>query len=1393
MRVTRKHILLLLFLLPACLKGFSQQGQLQFTHLDVNDGLSHNQVNCILKDNKGFLWFGTMSGLDRYDGYSFKVFRHDVKDTTSLSDDYIKSIFKLPDNKLWVNTRNGSDVYNPLTETFDRNSGAYLRSLHLPGQDVSKIVEGKDGNYWFIFSGLGLFRFDTHSKNTIHVGTQAGNNSSIADDNIADAGFDSAGNLWIIHNNGKLEELNPHDLRIIYRSDTLFNLIKADSQQYDLYIDRQNDLWIYATGTGSGVYYFNPLSHQLLHFTKESSRNRLNNDVVYGITQDEKGIIWIGTDHGGINLINKKDFSVGYLMHNPEDPGSLAQNSVYALYKDNAGIIWVGTYKKGISYYNEIFDRFPLYSHDPNNIHSLPYSDVNRFLEDKSGNLWIGTNGGGLIYFDRKNNTYKQYLHQKHNANSLCNNVIVGLYLDKNNKLWIGTYMGGLDHFDGKTFTHYHHINGDTTSLSNNSVWDIFEDTNNNLWIATLGGGLERFDERTKKFIHVLGKADGSTQLSYVSVVTEDKSGNLWIGTAGGVEVMNLLTGKVTNYNYIPNDPNSLSNDNVNTIYQDSRGWIWIGTREGLNYFDPVTKEFHALYIKDGLPDNTILTILEDEQHHLWLGTPNGLSRLTMTENRQQYKFFFTNYDESDGLQGREFNDKSAFKTREGSLIFGGANGFNLFNPSLITVNKNAAPIVFTDLQIFNKSISIGEKIRRHVILTESITETKSFTLPYGANDFSIVFAALGYNHPDKSISAGGQSRYGYKLEGFNTNWIYTNGNAHKATYTNLDPGKYTFRVRASNNDGIWGSQEASIQVIVLPPFWKTIWAYILYVMVIIGILYMARRLLLYRARMNFQMEHQQREAERMHELDMMKIRFFTNISHEFRTPLTLILTPLERMMNQVEEGNLKKQLQLIQRNAKRLLHLVNQLLDFRKLEVQEVRLNPAEKDIIKFIKEIVYSFSDIAEKKNIHFTLETTLEMLLMRFDSDKMERIFFNLLSNAFKFTPEYGSITVSLDVEKPQVENRHDLTFFRIRVEDTGIGIPSEKQGKIFERFFQHDPPPSLVNPGSGIGLAITKEFVRLHHGTIGVESEPGKGSCFTILLPVEAGPSGIMVQDEVKKVTSIPLIAQMKTAPDLKTSRKRYTILLVEDNEDFRFYLKDNLSLYFNMLEAPDGKKGWEEVLSHKPDLIVSDILMPVMDGIELSKRLKNDPRTALIPVILLTARGSEEQRLEGYKTGANDYMVKPFNFEILLARIRNLLAERKQHQKKDVPKVEIGSTGSGIHSFDEKFLEDASAIVEKNISNPDFSVEELSRLLYVSRVTLYKKIVSVTGKTPVEYIRIIRLKQAAGLLQKGMNVSQAAYETGFNNPKYFTKYFKEEFGMLPSEFAKQKKNKEGISD
>jgi signal transduction histidine kinase/DNA-binding response OmpR family regulator/streptogramin lyase len=1094
--------------------------------------------------------------------------------------------------------------------------------------------------------------------------------------------------------------------------------------------------------------------------------------------QDNNDDIWISTDHGGINVLDKNTHTIRYILNNINDRKSLSENSITSAYKDNAGIIWVGTYKQGISYYHADIIKFPLFRHIPSVAGSLQYDDTNDFAEDAKGNIWIGSNGGGLIYYDRASGKFTQYVHHADNPNSLCNDVIVCLYMDRRQRLWIGTYFGGLDCYDGKQFVHYRHNLADSNSIADDRVYEILEDSNNNLWIGTLSAGLDRLDRDKNIFHHYKGYAPNSIHAYYISELMEDRDGNIWVGSANGIDVLDKKTGHFVYYSNFTNNPKGISNNNIISLLQDSRGLVWAGTSDGLNVFDKQNNSFKSFRIENGLPGNTILTILEDKQQRLWVSTPNGLSCIQVhqkNEDVNELTISCKNYDELDGLQGIAFNENAALKTHKGELVFGGANGFNLFDPETILPDKNIPSVVLTDLQVFNKSVGIGEKIDGRIVLPQAISQTDAVTLKYNEDVVSFEFAALNFLHPEKN-------KYAYKLESFNKDWIFTDGKTRKANYTNLDPGNYTFYVKAANSDGVWNAKAVALQIKILPPFWKTPVAYLLYLAFITAVLWFGRRIILQRARMRFEIEQQKQEAQRMHELDMLKIRFFTNVSHEFRTPLSLILSPMDKIIREAKDSSQRKQLQLVHRNARRLLNLVNQLLDFRKMEVQELRLNPAQGDIIKFIRDICQSFTDIAEKKNIQFSCYATVESLLMPFDFDKLERILFNLLSNAFKFTGENGKVAVQLQME---MENNRQL--LAIKVIDTGIGISKEKQEKIFERFFQNDIPGSMVNQGSGIGLSITKEFVKLHNGTVWVESEPGKGSCFTVSLPViempaiTAGqePAGLEADPEAEIKPMVPEKAVL--------NGKKPTLLIVEDNEDFLFYLKDNLREQFNILEAENGKTGWQKALGDHPDLVVADISMPEMNGIELCKKIKKDQRTSHIPVILLTALAGEEQQIKGLETGANDYMTKPFNFEILLSRVKNILDEQSRLRKTFQKQVDVKPADITVASPDEQFIFHAMEIVEKNISNPDFSVEDMSRHLFMSRVTLYKKLLALTGKTPIEFIRSFRLKRAAQLLEKSqLTISEVAYEVGFNSPKSFSKYFKTEFNLSPSSYPKGKK-------
>lgn len=1371
-----KRCVVLTFLFVVCLNliGLSQSNQYQFLHLDIHKGLSHNEVNCIFKDKKGFMWIGTMSGLNRYDGYKFKIFKHDLRDTTTINDDYIANILEGPGEKLWIQTRTGFNVYDPLTETFNRNIQPLLTAIGVKDISLKDIRKDKKGNYWFLSELSGLYKYS--NGKALHLVTVKSTDAAITA--IAET---STGNLWLIRNNGTLELLDGRTNKIITRIDSYAKTVK-EKGDLRLFVDAQDKLWIYNYSVPKGVVYLNPKTQVMLSINKDSGAIRLNTNLVNGIVQDHKGIIWVATDHGGVNLIDKKNFNIRYLLNKEDDSKTIGQNSIITIYKDRDNIIWTGTFKKGISYYHENIIQFPLYKRRQSDKNSLCYDDVNRFVEDAKGNIWIGTNGGGLIYFNRKTGKFTQYLHNPASPNSLSNDVIVGMCIDHEQKLWIGTYYGGLDCFDGNRFIHYRHNEADPTSISDDRVWEIMEDSQKRLWVGTLSGGLDLLDRKTNRFSHFNRDTPNAIKSNYISSLLEDNEGNIWIGTSEGFDVLDKRSGRFMHYSHAENDFESLSNNNIITFLKDASERIWVATREGLNVFNLNRKKLATLDDRTGLPSSTIVGILEDKSRNIWVSTPNGIARIAVNGNEQQgLTFDVKTYDEQDGLQGRAFNERSAMRTSSGELIFGGANGFNLFNPSTISSTSNTAPILLTDFQVFNKSVTVGSKINGKILLKKSISETDEIVLKHSDNVFSLEFAALNFTHPDKI-------KYSYMLEGFDKDWLTTDGETRKATYTNLDPGSYVFRVKTSANNGKGHEKEFSLKIEVLPPFWRTPLAYFCYALLLFGVLFFIRRRGIQKLKLKFKIEQERQQAQRMHELDMMKIKFFTNVSHEFRTPLSLILAPLDKMLKHTNNQDEIIQLQMISRNAKRLLNMVNQLLDFRKMEVHEHKLYPKRGDIIRFIKELSYSFTDMADKKHISFLFSSDIQSLTTDFDHDKVERILFNLLSNAFKFTPENGNISVKAKLK--HTDNDSSGAILEIIVEDSGIGIEADKQQRIFEQFFQNETPGSIVNQGSGIGLSITKEFVRLHNGIISVESEPGKGSSFIVELPVKVAELQTLTEgsDEFE-VSYNPTERQPEPVITDKITKKA-TLLIVEDNDDFRFYLKDNLKQYFIIIEAANGKEGWQKALSQHPDLVVSDISMPEMNGTELCSKIKQDKRTTHIPVILLTALVGEEQVLKGLETGASDYMTKPFNFQVLLSKIRNLLYQQESLRKTFRKQIEVKPGEIIVESADEKFLQQVMLVIEKNISNSEFSVEELSAEVNMSRVALYKKVLTLTGKTPVEFIKSIRLNRAAQLLEKSqLTISEIAYEVGFTNPKYFTKTFKSEYGILPSAYANKHQSEE----
>lgn len=1359
-----------LFFLGACLARQSGGSPHNFGHIDYSVGLSHNHVLCFAKDNKGFLWIGTRSGLNRYDGYDFKTFKHVQSDSSSLPDNAVESIVKDQLGRFWIGMPDEMCLLNPENETFTCDFTVVCEGNSYSLYNIDMVVPAGKDILYFRIPGIGIVKHNIITNENRLYRHDPGDSLSISDPDISHM-LVNGQMLYIAHRNGGIEILDTRTDRVTKRINAVRERFGNVSHDYEMFLDHRNDLWLFCHDEALGVWRIDRDENVRVYNT--DTEPALNSNIISVLIQDPENNIWIGTDHGGINIVDRDLRSVEYVIHEPYNENSLSQNVITELYMGSDSIIWIGTFKQGVNYYHKKLFRFYHYSNYPNDENTLPYNDVNCFAEDASGNLWIGTNGQGLIYFDRKNNRFTSIQADPDAPYGLRSNVIVALLIDRDRMLWVGTYHGGLASYDGRKFTCYMHDPEDPSSLKDNKVWDVFEDSHRNLWIGTLGGGLDMFDRDKKVFYHYSGTGLNKLNSDFVMDIDEDDDGNIWFGTENGVFILDFETSRFINLLHDNSDPGSLSDNFVYNVLRDSRGNMWAGTKNGLNFYVKRDNSFIRFDSDNGLPDDLIMSMLESDLKNLWVGTSNGLSKLVVSygENGEYLGHYTVNFNESDGLQGREFNEGSAFKTSRGELIFGGSNGFNLFRPENDPARKSNLVTQIVGIEIFGEEQEIDSRMANRKRGRSPVAGGETLKLSYSDYMFSIKFVMIDFLGAKKI-------NYRYKLTGFNDQWIYTGWEDRKATFTNLDPGSYVFHVQASDYRTDWEDSESHLNIVILPPWYRTWEAYLAYSILLVSLVILLRYIILTRERNKYQKEQAIEESERQHELNIMKTRFFTNVSHEFRTPLTLIISPLERMLKTDLDSGIRKHLELMYQNSKRLLNLVNQLLDFRKAEENKLGLTLIYGNIVGIIEQAVNSFNDLKESRHIQLKFLPYDSEVNMQFDRDKIEKIIINLLSNAFKFTPEGGRINVIT-----RLNNRNGSEIFEITVEDNGIGINKENQEKLFQRFYQSEAPDRFLTKGSGIGLSLTKDFVELHNGEITVDSESGKGSRFTIILPVNR--EIILSPAEEEESELVPETSMETVAPETESSppdREKKTILLVEDNAEFRSYLSECLADAYNRLEAEDGKTALDLLEKDDVDLVVSDIMMPVMDGIQLCNTIKTDTRFSHIPIILLTAKSTQEDHIEGLKQGADDYITKPFSFEILESRIAYLLNLRQKFIREYQKSLRVEGDQKSITTLDEKLLERILSLVNDNLTNTEFSVAKLSRELGMSRVNLYKKTRSLTGKTPIELIRMVRLKKAAELLlQSQLTISEITYEVGFSDPRYFSRQFKAEFKVLPSKF------------
>jgi ligand-binding sensor domain-containing protein/signal transduction histidine kinase/DNA-binding response OmpR family regulator len=1380
----------------------------RFSHLSSRDGLPQNSVLSILQDKSGFLWFGTDDGLARYDGYTFVVYQHDPADSFSISNNVIRGLVQDNYGFIWVATEGGGiNVFNPLSERF-------ISLKQLPGAACSKIsslTKDHKGDIWAGTLSCGLIHISYQSppgktlgsvKNNIHIRQHEQNRQdefALKDNKIWDVFEDKNQQVWIGTYEGGLQSYDQvsnkfTDHPILYHQKP----VKSIKVYYE---DSRGNIWI---GTEHfGLFKKDKKRGDFIHFpfgkgVKDTGTLHPN---ITDILEDDQGQIWIGTLGGGVSIYDPNEEKFHHYTDHPADPYSLKGNSVFTFYEDSDNNLWIGMYSgEGLNRITPTQQYFEHYR--PSTIDSLGLSGkmVKSIYRDKQERLWVGIFNGGLNQLDSSRKHFRYFFARPENPNFVNHNNVQCITEGHNGLLWIGTDGGGLHQYDPVkgTFKVYRAQPGEDKSLSKDEVWALCWDHQGYLWVGTAnGGGLNRFHPGTEEFENFKHEKNNSATPSFndIRVLFLDSKNNLWIGTfGGGLNKYDFRTGKFQYFQHDPSSPESISHNIITSIQEDHKGNLWIGTfGGGLNKFNPDTEIFTTFRKKDGLPSDVVKAILEDERGNLWISTVNGLSRFNPKLG------VFKNFTVNDGLQSDEFNLGSAFKDKSGKMYFGGANGLNSFYPEKLAVEWKLEAPVITSLRVLNKQVLPGDEIAEEIILQNSISHSPKLTLTHRHNSFEFEFSALQFNGQDNI-------KYAYKLDGFDRDWIITGAKRRYAPYANLKAGEYVFRIKASNEHGAWEGEERVLKMTILPPWWKSTPAYIFYFILTGLAFYLIKSLISYRIKLKNDIRFERLEYQKQEELNQLKLSFFTNISHELRTPLMLINAPLEQLVkrNDLNE-KVHNQLRSIHNNASRLLRLINQLLDFRKQETGNMGLAVREENVVLFVKNVFTSFEDLASQRQIEFvlTVEEDLDPILF-FDAEQIEKVLYNLCHNAFKFTPDGGRIQISIFRSFMAGPDQSIQTpSLAIAVTDNGKGILAEHQVKIFDRFFQVKDENGYLSPGTGIGLALSRNLIELHKGQIEVFSIPGEKTTFTVRLrqgkdhfqkhefavDSEKQRTRILYKQELPYLEE-KFINSLQSNDDqsLKKRKKGQKLLIVEDNQELLFLMQDSLEKFFHILTASNGREGLKVALSQKPDFIISDVMMPEIDGVEMCSRIKENIETSHIPLILLTAKTAHSSQLEGYESGADDYISKPFPLDLLVLKVQNLLQSRKRLKEKFRKVPDLEPTEISITSTDGKLMEKAMEIVERHMDNPEFDISIFVKEIGISRTLLYEKLKAITGHTPNEFIQVLRLKRAAQLLLKSeLKVADICYMVGFNNPKYFSKCFRKQFDCTPSKFAEKQKS------
>ena len=1312
------------------------------TYLGIEQGLSNNSVRCIFQDHNNFMWFGTYDGLNRYDGYEFKIYRSKINDSNSLPHNYIYAINEDLHNNLWVGTGQGIGIYNSLTNK-------WMAAYYIPfnGKIKQKIAinitylkRDKEGNMFIGTNGLGLLIQQNNKENAIQVGISDHNNKG-GNYNVAALQIDKQQRVWLFIQGIGLCIYNYHLNKVIPVTSEITNASA---------IEVENDtVWI---GTDNGLYKYNIVSGKIInHYIQQTGA--LTSNKVFTLVLDNDSNIWVGTEGGGLNILNTVTGKFKYLLPGQES-NSLSSESIAAVYVDKENRKWIGTLKGGVDIIDPGKNRFTTITHNPINPNSLVNNFVSAFYEDEKGRVWIGTDGGGFSIWNIQNNTFHNYRNIPGDVGSLSSNLVTSIKEDHEKNIWISTDGAGINKFNESTgrFDHYF-CRDPLTGKSANSVWLLYLDNDFNLWACTFGGSLYLFNQNKNQF-----QLFDSKLIDLISI-TEDSRNNLW---AGNSHQLILIDKKNKNHRFFE------IGKPVRSLYADEKGNFWIGTEGGgLILFDRNSGKILKRYSDaDGLCNNSVLNILEDKDGFLWLSTFNGLSKF------DPQKRTFKNYYQSDGLQSSQFLFNAAMKLRSGELAFGGLKGFTLFFPDNLRARNYIPKIIFTELKINYEPVSFDNTSLIKAV-NNKITELE---IPYDKAVLFFQFAALEYTAPEKIL-------YAYYLQGWDKGWNYT-GNLRSANYTHLTEGTYTFRVRSTDSDGAWSRNETSIKIIILAPWYRTWWAYLLYAIIIASAGYFFMMFKVRQARLLYKVKLARLNAQKEHEINEKKLSFFTDVSHEFRTPLSLIINPLKDVLSKTENETGKKELNIVYRNARRLLSLVDQLLLFRKADTETDKLKISLTNFKNLCYEVYLCFVQQAKSKSIEYLFESNNQNNYLYVDREKIEISLFNLLSNAMKYTPEKGKVIFKIE------ENTNDIL---VSVKDTGVGIQAEEGKRLFEKYYRVGSNPVGEKSGFGIGLYLAKHFVDKHNGEIYYESQPGKGTAFFIKL--KKGKEHLSEQNVFEEI--IPpseLFKELVEEPGpveqpgnqlAEIVTDKMSLLIVDDDVQLLQYIRQIFEDKFVIFEANNGNEALALAKKNTPDIVISDISMPGMNGIELCKNIKSIPSLSHLPIILLTGSSSNEKQLKSIEKGADEYITKPFEKEFLVAKVLNIVKSRDVLKNYFYNEITLKENTLKISENYKEFLEKCIRIVEAHLDDDQFNIQNLTQEIGMSHSSLYKKIKAISGQSANSFIRFIRLRKAAELfINTNCNVNEVAFQVGINDLKYFRGQFNKLFGMNPSDYIKK---------